>query len=109
MACRLLKNLGMEILQRNYTGSRGEIDIIARDGSTICFIEVKTRRRSPRSRPADAVTTRKKRKIVRTAEQYLRRIGSPPVVFRFDIIEIVFSGRKLLDTRYWTNEFSTFG
>ena len=59
LARRLVINLGMEILARNYRGPHGEIDLIARDGVALCFIEVKTRRYSKRSRPADAVTLEK--------------------------------------------------
>ena len=106
LACRLLKNLGIELIYRNYSGPRGEIDIIARDGSTLCFVEVKTRRRSLKSRPADAVTLEKKRRIIRTARRYLRQLGNPSIVYRFDIVEMVFTGRKLAEARYWPNEFS---
>lgn len=106
IACRTLTNLGLEILCRNYSGPHGEIDVVARDGSVLCFIEVKTRRHSFRSRPADAVTIDKKRKIIRTARRYLRRIGHPPIVFRFDIVEVVFARNRLAEVRHWPNEFS---
>jgi len=106
LACRLLKSLGMEVLTCNYGGRRGEIDIVARDGSVLCFVEVKTRRRADRSRPAAAVTRTKKRRIVRTAERYFRQIGHPPVVYRFDIVEIVVSGRRVKGSWHWPNTFS---
>ena len=84
----------MCIIQRNYVGPRGEIDIIARDGSVLCFVEVKTRRRSVKSRPADSVTSEKKKRIIRTAKRYLAQLGNPSIIYRFDIVEIIFSGPR---------------
>ena len=107
LACRLVKNLGMEVIHQNYLGPHGEIDIIARDMSILCFIEVKARRRSSKSRPADAVTPEKKRRIIRTAKRYLNQLGNPPVIYRFDIIELVFGGHIPKEVRYWSNEFSS--
>ena len=107
LAYRLLKTVGMDILLRNFRGPHGEIDLIARDGAILCFVEVKTRRRSTRSRPADAVTREKKTHIIRTAERYLKQIGNPPIIHRYDIIEVIVSGTTPIDIRYWPNEFST--
>ncbi len=95
----------MKILERNYAGPHGEIDIIARDGSILAFIEVKTRRKSWRSRPADAVTASKKKHIINTAQRYLRQLRNPAIVHRFDVVEIIFIGRQLIEVRYWSNEF----
>ncbi len=106
LACRLLRNLDMDILHRNYSGPHGEIDIIARDQSIMCFVEVKTRRRSRFSRPADAVTFKKKQNIIKTANRYLRQLGHPSIIYRFDIVEVIFIQKKLTEVRYWPNEFS---
>ena len=108
VACRLLRDLGMEILVCNFSGRHGELDIVARDGDTLCFVEVKTRRRRRRSRPADAVTAEKKWHIVSTARRYLNHLGHPEVVHRYDIVEVVFSRdrRRLLDVRHWPAAFS---
>ena len=107
LACNLLRNLGITILHRNYSGSHGEIDIVARDGAILCFVEVKTRRHRSISRPADAVTSEKKKKIIHTAHRYLRQIDRPSVVFRFDIIEVIYFARRLSEIRYWPSEFSS--
>ena len=106
IACALLKSLELDIILRNYKSHHGEIDIIARDGLTLCFIEVKTRRNLTRSRPADSVTGRKKTRILYTAYHYLNKIRNPPVIYRFDVVEIIFTGKKLTEARYWPNEFS---
>ena len=106
IACDLLQNLGLTILHRNFRGPHGEIDIIARDQAVLCIVEVKTRHRSPFSRPADAVTLKKKQNIVKTANRYLRQLGRPSIIYRFDIVEVIFNQRRLIDIRYWPNEFS---
>lgn len=79
----------MEILVRNYKSRKGEIDIVARDGETLCFVEVKTRRRAVHSTPGEAVGTAKRQRIAAAAREYLRAIGRPDVPYRFDIVEVI--------------------
>ena len=105
IACRLLKNLGLTIITRNYRDRQGEIDIVARDGTILCFVEVKTRRRSQYSSPAEAVTAKKQESIIRTAQRYIHQLGNPHLLYRFDIIELVFSGRCISSARYWPNAY----
>jgi putative endonuclease len=102
----LLVELGLDVLTRNYAGTRGEIDIVARDGVKLCFVEVKTRHRALRGRPGEAVGREKRRNLVRTAHQYLRELGHPPLAYRFDIVEIVLSGWRVVDLRYHRNAFT---
>lgn len=106
LACRLLGALGLEILARNFSGARGEIDIVAREADTLCFIEVKTRHRLHRDRPAAAVGAGKRQNLVRTAHQYLREIGNPPLNYRFDIIEALLDRWRVRDLRYYRNAFT---
>ena len=106
LAARLLRELDIEILVRNYRAARGEIDLVARDGALLCFVEVKTRRRAVRSRPADAVGAAKRRSVIRAAHQYLREIGSPPVAYRYDIVEVILGGRGTLLMYYWPSAFN---
>jgi putative endonuclease len=105
LACRLLRELGLDILVRNYTTPRGEIDIVARENDTLCFVEVKTRHNALYGRPADAVGAAKRRNIMRTARQYLRELGNPQILYRYDIIEVVLD-RRLRDIRYWRQAFT---
>ena len=91
---------------RNYHSRSAEIDLVARDGDVLCFVEVKTRHRLGRFRPAAAVGTEKRRHIVRAAHQYLREIARPPIVYRFDIVEVILAGRRLRAARYWPNAFA---
>jgi len=89
LAGRALEEIGFDILTRNYRCSYGEIDLVAREGLTLCFIEVKTRRSAEFARPAAAVGREKRRRIIRAAQRYLREIGHPLIPYRFDIVEVV--------------------
>lgn len=105
LACSFLKNRHMEILRRNYRNRRGEIDIIARDGNIICFIEVKTRRLASRTRPAAGFRYKQQLRISRSADKYLNEVGRPKVAYRFDLIEIVMGTWDICELRYWQNHF----
>lgn len=78
------------ILARNYHSRFGEIDIIASDGNTIVFVEVKTRTQSAFGSPLEAITKSKLAKMVKTSQFYLsqRNLHSQP--YRYDAIEIIF-------------------
>ena len=90
LACRELERRGYAILARRYRRRGGELDIVARDGPTIVFVEVKARDSLAFGGAADAVTAWKQRRIVRTATDYVMRHrldGSP---CRFDVVAIQF-------------------
>ena len=106
LACSVLRRLGLDILTCNFRTGRGEVDIVARDHTTLCFVEVKTRRVRPGVRPADAVTLRKQHRIIRAAHRYLRELGWPDVAYRYDIVEIVLQGDRVVDVRYWPGAFT---
>ncbi len=106
LACRLLRETGFDILMRNYRTSRGEIDMVARQDQTLVFVEVKTRHYRPGCRPADAVGRHKRRRLLRAAAQYLRDLGQPAILYRFDIIGIVLRGGRLHDVRHYRAVFA---
>jgi putative endonuclease len=106
IAAAYLRACGIEVLLRNYRYKRGEIDIVARDGAIICFVEVKTRWHTTRSRPAEGLSESQKKRISHTASAYLRVIGNPKVVYRFDLIEIVVNRWDVRELRYWRSHFS---
>lgn len=80
---------GAKILEANYRRPTGEIDIIARLGRTLLFVEVKRRSSLRYGRPAEAVDRQKQAHILRTAQLYLqeKRLADAPV--RFDVIEVL--------------------
>jgi putative endonuclease len=86
-AVKFLKKLGYKIIKRNYRTKAGEIDIIAKDGKTIVFVEVKARR-SPGYNPKAAVTRSKQRKISITALHYLKTNNLLRAKARFDVVAI---------------------
>jgi putative endonuclease len=84
-----LRAHGIRILARNYKGPRrGEVDIIARDGKLLLFIEVKTRHKDTRIRPLDAVDKPKQALIERGANAWLKQLGTRKLPWRFDVIEV---------------------
>ena len=76
---------------RNRTGASitGEIDIIALDGETLCFVEVKTRTSVDFAEPHANVTRRKQRQISRTARIYRRIFGLSDLAYRYDVVSVV--------------------
>jgi putative endonuclease len=87
LAVRFLQKKGYRIVARNYKTPVGEIDIIARDGDTIVFIEVKTRTDISFGYPFEAVNNRKRQKLKNLALLYLKRQGKESPV-RFDVLSI---------------------
>lgn len=90
LAAKHLRQHGRRVLFRNYRGlHRGEVDIVARHGQILTFVEVKTRTSTAFGRPADAVNAEKQRLIQRGAQDWLRQLGNPRLSFRFDIAEVI--------------------
>jgi putative endonuclease len=90
MAARFLRRQGFKILYRNFRGRHGgEIDLVCRDGETLVFVEVKTRTHEEFGRPVEAVGARKQLRISQVALAWLRLLGNPEILFRFDVVEIV--------------------
>lgn len=86
-ACEFLENNGITVLKRNFHARCGEIDIIAKDGNTIIFVEVKTRQSKMYGNPSEFVDYRKQEKIIQTALYYL---GNDDTDMRFDVIEVMY-------------------
>lgn len=90
---RLLKKKGYRILGRRVKiGRADEIDIVARDGEILVFVEVKTRATEDFGRPISSVDRRKRHATSRAVVGYLRKLGFPQVCFRCDVVEVVGSG-----------------
>jgi putative endonuclease len=90
LAARFLRRNGYKILYRNFRGrSGGEIDLVCRDGDTLVFVEVKTRRREEFGRPFAAVSREKQKRISRGGLAWLRLLDNPEILFRFDVVEVI--------------------
>ncbi len=95
-ACEYLISKGYEVLERNYCIRGAEIDIIAKKGDTIVFVEVKARISSNSQEPLEAITETKKKRISRAALIYLRSKSIDVDSVRFDAIGIKNTGKEEL-------------
>lgn len=94
LAARYLRNLGYRIIVRNFRCEAGEIDIIAREGTTLVFVEVKTRSYDDPA-PEDQVHEGKQHQLTRVAKIYLSRYGTPQPPARFDVVAVLWpNGRE---------------
>ena len=90
IAADFLQDRGYKILERNFRCPAGEIDIIAREGEYLCFLEVKFRSEKDRGTPQEAVNGRKQRMISRAALYYMMKNGlSDTTPCRFDVVGIL--------------------
>ncbi len=89
-----LKKQGFTILETNYRTKFAEIDIIAKQRDTLCFIEVKTRRSLKKGLPRESVTLPKQKKIILGASLYLKQKKLDNVRIRFDVVEVILTHGK---------------
>lgn len=88
IAGRFLARHGYKILERNYRTPVGELDIVAMDGGTLVFVEVKSRRSRSFGEPGDAVDARKRRQMGRAALSYMVKKKKSGLHCRFDVVGI---------------------
>ncbi|WP_331709465.1 YraN family protein [Devriesea agamarum] len=88
-AARYLEKIGWNVLDRNYRVARGELDIVALDGTTLVFVEVKTRRSVAAGSPQAAVNVSKLARLRRLAGYYLMDNAPPHRDLRIDVLGIV--------------------
>lgn len=88
LAARFLERQGLRILGRNLRSRLGEIDLVARDGATLVFVEVKTRRPGTADPPQASVDARKQRRLARLAVNYLARRWLGDLACRFDVVAV---------------------
>ena len=88
-AAEFLEKKGMQVLETNFRQRGGEIDIVAREGDRLVFVEVKARGDVRRGRPSEAVDARKQRRILLTAMRYMQLHGLSDSPVRFDVVEVL--------------------
>lgn len=91
-AVRWLQDQGYRIVARNVVNHGGEIDLVARDGDTLCFVEVKARETGAFGPAIEAVDFRKQRRISRAAALYLAHHPMGEIPCRFDVLGLDRSG-----------------
>jgi len=87
-----LQTQGFRILHENYSTPLGEIDLIAKEGGVVVFVEVKARTSGEFGPPQASVTLAKQRQIVKVARLYLQRERLAEVACRFDVVAVTFAG-----------------
>ena len=100
LAARWYEGHGYTILERNWRCREGELDIIARTGTTIVFIEVKTRSSDAYGSPAAAVTASKQRRIRALAVAWLRTKGGHGAELRFDVACVIGNQVEVLEAAF---------
>lgn len=88
LAASFLQQKGYQIRERNVRTRRGEIDLVAIDGKSLVFVEVRTRTGQTFGTAAESVTWRKRQKLRELAIAYLQTLAQPVPAFRFDVIAI---------------------
>ena len=103
VAAKYLRNQGFKIIARNFKCILGEIDIVAREGKTLVFVEVKTRT-ADNPTPEEQVNATKQHQITKAAKFYLGRYGVQPAA-RFDVVAVVWPGKGEAQIRHTPNAF----
>ena len=103
-ATLFLQEIGYKILERNWRFSKAEIDIIAKDGEVLVFVEVKSKSYTFFGAPEESVSAYKENLIIDAAHQYMIKIGHDWEI-RFDIISIVFDKNKDASITHFKDAF----
>lgn len=109
-AARFLARKGCRIVARSSRSGLGELDLVAVDGRTVVFVEVKTRRSQEGGHPAEAVDAPKQRRLTRLALGYLKRHGLLEYPARFDIIAVTWpADERKPQIEHFPNAFEAVG
>ena len=87
-AASWLEAQGYRVLARNHATRRGEVDLVCRDGATLCFVEVRSRSRLDYGSPAASVGVAKARRVVAAASDWAHRHGGLDQEMRFDVVAV---------------------
>ncbi|MGI9188956.1 MAG: YraN family protein [Longimicrobiaceae bacterium] len=98
LAARHLERNGWTVTHRNFRMGRKEIDLVARRGEVVAFVEVKTRAGRGYGHPLEAITWKKRREIQQVAAAWIDRHGQTGYTYRFDAVAVIVgAGAPLLD------------
>ena len=109
-AAKYLRRKGYKIVARGSRLGPGELDLVAVDGRTVVFVEVKTRRSDQYGNPAEAVDLQKQRRLTRLAVTYLKRHGLLEYPARFDVVAVTWpEDRRRPVIEHFENAFEAVG
>lgn len=109
LAVRYLKQQNYRILDTQHRNTYGEVDIIAKDGDCVVFVEVKTRSSTEAGRPLDAVDRRKQQRLTRIALAWLKQKKKLGERARFDVVSIVWRDGAEPELQHFQNAFEPIG
>lgn len=104
-AAKFLEAAGYAIIERNFRIRSAEIDIIAKIGDVIVFVEVKARSSIRHGLPSEAVNFHKQRKIIQAASVFLQDENFADCACRFDVVEVYLSGELVEEINHIENAF----
>jgi putative endonuclease len=104
-AARHLKRAGYKILERNRFLGRYEIDIIAQEGDTIAFVEVRTRAALDKIPPEDSIGPQKQHRIRQAARRYIDAADDESMYYRFDVVSVIMPEKGKPEIRLIRNAF----
>ncbi len=104
-ACRWLENNGMRVLQRNIRFPEGELDIVAREGSVLVFVEVKTRQAATFGTPDAAIDRAKQRRLIAAANRFISLFRLQKVPARFDVIAVLWPPGGEAQVQHFRNAY----
>lgn len=104
LAAKFLKAGGYEVLNVNWRYKYWEVDIIAKDGDILVFVEVKSRKQSGFGEPSDFVDVKKQRNLIQAADAYLELTNYQGEI-RFDIVSVYLDSEKveIIKDAFWSN------
>jgi putative endonuclease len=105
IACRFLMKQGYDILARRFQARRGELDMVALEGSTLVFIEVKTRATSEFGDPSEFVAWEKQQSLQLAAEEFIARYDLGQYAYRFDVVAVIAPGTPSEEVALYRNAF----
>ncbi len=88
LAAAFLRARGLEIIDRNHATREGEVDLVAREGNVLCFVEVRSRTSEAQGAPEETVSTAKARRVVAAATDWAARHGALDRDIRFDVVAV---------------------
>lgn len=91
LAVALLEKAGLRIVARNWRRPEGELDLIADDGGTCVFVEVRSRTGDAHGDPLETITARKRAQVIRAARLYLEQEQTIANGYRFDVVGVTFA------------------
>ncbi|MBI5071213.1 MAG: YraN family protein [Deltaproteobacteria bacterium] len=99
-AAAWLEEQGYAVLARNHATRRGEVDLVCREGETLCFVEVRSRASADHGTPAESITVAKARRVVAAATDWAVRHGGLDRAMRFDVVAVDLSAGRPRFTLY---------